>query len=75
MTGDRKNEPPFGLDMDFGEALKRFARVKPKEVAESIDRSKQKRPPQDAPPRRSALKESDEAPPGRKRKPGGTEGA
>ena len=41
----KKLEPPLHLDMDFGEALERLARVKPQEVAESIDRSKQKRPP------------------------------
>ncbi len=48
MTGDgRKLEPKFGLDMDFGEALARFAQTKPKEVGESIERSKAKQPPQD----------------------------
>ena len=41
----KKLEPPLHLDMDFGEALARFARTKPAEVAESIERSKQKRPP------------------------------
>lgn len=46
MTGKGdKQEPPLHLDMDFGEALERFARTKPKEVAESIDRSKRKKPP------------------------------
>ena len=40
-----KQEPPLHLDMDFGEALERFARTKPSEVAESIERSKQKKPP------------------------------
>lgn len=46
----RKLEPKFGLDMDFGEALERFAKTDPKEVAESIDRSKQKKPPGDQSP-------------------------
>ena len=40
-----KQEPPLHLDMDFGEALERFARSKPEEVTESIERSKQKKPP------------------------------
>jgi len=49
----RKLEPKFGLDMDFGEALERFARTDPKEVAANIERAKQKRPPGDTSPRRS----------------------
>jgi hypothetical protein len=40
-----KQEPPLHLDLNFGEALERFARTKPSEVAESIERSKQKKPP------------------------------
>lgn len=36
----------------FGEAMSRFAATEPKEVAESVERAKTKRPPQDAPPRR-----------------------
>ena len=40
MTGEQKTEPAFKLDMDFGEALERFVRVKPKEVAESVERSR-----------------------------------
>lgn len=54
MTDDRKLEPKLGLDMDFGEALGRFVQTKPKEVAESVERAKTKKPPQDAPPRRPA---------------------
>jgi hypothetical protein len=50
----RQLEPPFGLDMDFEEALSRFVATKPKEVEASIERSKKKRPPRDGPPRRSA---------------------
>ena len=53
MTG-KKTEPPFGLDMDFGEALSRFVATNPKEVVDSIGRSKTKKPPQDAAPRRPA---------------------
>jgi hypothetical protein len=63
VTEDRKpNEPPLKLDMSFGEALERFARVKPKEVAESVERSKAKKPPEGTPGR--------PAPPSRRRKPG-----
>lgn len=53
MTNDkRKTEPPLRLDMDFGEALSRFVATKPKELDESVERAKQKKPPQDATPRR-----------------------
>lgn len=45
-----KQEPPLHIDLDFGEALERFARTKPSEVAESIERSKQTKPPGDKPP-------------------------
>lgn len=44
MNDERKTEPPLKLDMDFGEALERFVRAKPKEVAESVERSKTKKP-------------------------------
>lgn len=48
MTDEKKTvEPPLFLDMDFGEALSRFARTKPKEVQESIERAKQKKKPGD----------------------------
>ena len=50
MSDGRKLEPKFGLDMDFGEALERFAKADPREVAESIERSKQKKPPGAEPP-------------------------
>ena len=53
MTDEkRKTEPPLKLDMGFEEALSRFVAPDPKEVTDSVERSKQKRPPQDAPPRR-----------------------
>jgi hypothetical protein len=39
-----KQEPPLHLDLDFGEALRRLAQTDPKEVEDSIKRSKQKRP-------------------------------
>lgn len=55
----RKQEPKLVLDMDFGEALERFARTDPKEVAESIERSKQKKPPGSEAPRRHARKKRD----------------
>jgi hypothetical protein len=38
-------EPPFGLDMPFDEALKRFIGTDPKEVQANIDKSKKKKPP------------------------------
>ena len=52
MTGERKTEPPLKLGMDFSEALERFVRVKPKEIAESVDRAKTKKPPGDESPKR-----------------------
>lgn len=52
----KKLEPKLHLDMDFGEALERFIQTDPKEVAERIDRAKQKKPPEDgAPPTASTL--------------------
>lgn len=65
----KKMEPPLKLDMSFSEALGRFVRTSPQEVDESIERSKTKKPPQDAPPRRPSLKEERTALPGRNRKP------
>jgi hypothetical protein len=41
-------DPPFGLDMPFDEALKRFIGTDPKEVDENIKRSKKKKPPSKA---------------------------
>jgi hypothetical protein len=38
-------EPPFGLDMPFDEALKRFIGTDPKEVEANVIRAKQKKPP------------------------------
>lgn len=70
MTG-KKTEPPFGLAMDFGEALSRFVATKPKEVVDSIERSKAKKPPQDAAPRRPARLEREGPPSGRNRRPSG----
>lgn len=53
MSADkRKTEPPFRLDMDFEEALKRFLQTSPSEVNESVERAKQKKPPGDDVPRR-----------------------
>jgi hypothetical protein len=43
----KKMEPPLKLDMSFAEALGRFVRTDPKEVDESVERSKTKKPPQD----------------------------
>lgn len=47
----KKLEPPLKLDMSFSEALGRFARTDPKEVKESVERSKTKKPPGDTPER------------------------
>ncbi len=69
MTGERKTEPPLKLDMDFGEALERFVRAKPKEVVESVERSKTKKPPGDDVPRRPERTERQVASPSRQRKP------
>jgi hypothetical protein len=38
-------EPPFGLDMPFDEALKRFIGTDPNEVEANLKKSKQKKPP------------------------------
>lgn len=38
-------EPPFGLDMPFDEALKRFIATDPREVEDNIKRSKKRKPP------------------------------
>ena len=68
MTGERrKAQPRFGLDMDFGEALERFLRTDPSDVAESIERAKEKKPPEDGVPRRQAKK----APPKPRARSGG----
>lgn len=68
MTADRKLAPKLRLDMDFGEALARFTQTKPKELVDSIERSKAKQPPRagDHPRTRSKNKGP---PPGAK--PGG----
>ena len=52
----RKTEPPLYLDLDFEEALSRFARFKPEEAEESVDPAKQKKPPEDMPTRRRPKK-------------------
>ncbi len=72
MTGGRKKqEPRLVLDMDFGEALERFARTKPSEVAESIARPKRKKPPGDARPPGGLEKPMVKPSNDRKRKPSG----
>jgi len=40
----KKLEPKLGLNMQFGEALERFAKTDPDEVEDSIAKGKQKRP-------------------------------
>jgi len=53
--------PPFGLDMDPDEALRRFIGTSPKELAENVAASKQKREPPEQPP----PEEVDDKPPKR----------
>jgi hypothetical protein len=43
-------DPPFGLDMPFDEAMKRFIGTDAKEVEDSIGRAKKKKPPGSKPP-------------------------
>lgn len=40
-----KHEPPLHLDMDFGEALKRFGKTDKKESDKLVERGKKKKPP------------------------------
>lgn len=41
----KKLEPKLGLNMDFDEAMSRFAATLPSEVEASIAKSKEKKPP------------------------------
>ncbi len=41
----KKLEPKLGLDMPFAELFERLVRTDPKEVEESIKKSKAKKPP------------------------------
>ena len=62
MTNEgKKLEPPLKLDMSFAEALGRFVQTAPKEVAESVERSKTKKPPGDNPerPKKSKTNQTD----------------
>ena len=53
----RQTEPALFLDMDFDEALRRFTKIDPKQVAESVERSKQKKKPGDGAARRDSTKD------------------
>jgi hypothetical protein len=53
-----KLEPHLRLDMSFDEALSRFTDTDPKELDESIERAKTKRPPQNQRLRRSVRPKS-----------------
>ena len=53
MTG--KREPPLRLDMTFAEAFERFAGTDPVEVQDSVERSKQEKPPGEGVPRRKVF--------------------
>ncbi len=50
---DKKRERPLALDLDFSEAMERFAQTDPKEVRESVKRAKEKKPPGERAARRS----------------------
>lgn len=70
----KKLEPKLYLDLDFDEALERFAQTDPKEVDTSIKRAKKKKPPGNDP---GGLKPKSKGEPreGRKRQPSrGTSG-
>lgn len=57
----QKPLPPFGLDLPFDEALRRFIGTDPKELAENVAASKKGRePPEQHPP-----EEVDDKPPKR----------
>lgn len=51
----KKLEPTLKLNMSFGELLARLVQTDKKEVEESIDRAKTKKPPGDE-PRRPVVK-------------------
>ncbi len=57
----RKNEPPLSLELDFFEALTRFAETDPAEVEESVERAKQKKPPEEGPRRQAVSRASKSA--------------
>lgn len=59
------NEKPLGLDMGFGEALRRFIGTDPKELAENVAASKERR----GPPKQSPPAKVDDKPPKRPAKP------
>jgi hypothetical protein len=48
---DKKLERPLFLDLDFGEALERFAKTKPEEVKPPAARKRKRGPPQPGAPR------------------------
>jgi hypothetical protein len=59
------NEKPLGLDMDFGDALRRFIGTRPAEVADNVAAAKEKR----GPPTQSPPVKVDDKPPKRPAKP------
>lgn len=65
----KKLDAPLKLDLAFGEALSRFVATNPKEVEDSIERSKTKKPPQDGTPRRLGRMKRSSASTSRSRKP------
>ncbi len=70
--GTKPASPPFSLGMEFAEALERFALTDPKEVADSVARAKQKKPPGVLSPRRRTSESKVKVKPGSKRVPDDT---
>lgn len=53
-----EREKPLGLDLSFDDAMRRFIATDPREVAENIAASKEKRgPPEQSPPPTEKSKE------------------
>lgn len=57
----KKLEPKLYLDMDFDEAMERFAQTYPKEVAANIERSKKKKAGKERSPPGSKVDRKDES--------------
>lgn len=58
-------EKPLGLDMGFGEALRRFIDTSPAELAANVEAEKKRR----GPPEQSSPQELDDQPPKRPAEP------
>ena len=62
MSADKKLERPLFIDMDFGEALRRFAQTKPEEVEPALGQRKKavRHKPKPKSDDRSQVREDDE---------------